>query len=218
MWFCTNCGRNHDEAGGIKDGPDGQSTLCEACGSATANFEARRNKQRVVTSEMYRDLQIAIDERELKLAELRANHSALSQEDAVAAAALADAEAGNNEELARLSLDEDVARTLRAANKKKQGEGSDLEGAAEPQTEMDHPQFRKVVEQHFMLKRIADSDVAKLSKAIISGLDFRDPKSRLFDKWACPTCLDRDCKEPQRVFVEGLLIPICEKCASVAAH
>ena len=75
-----------------------------------------------------------------------------------------------------------------------------------------------VVEQHFGLKRIADSDVAKLLKAILTRLDFRDPKSSLFDRWVCPICLDRDCKEPQRVFVENLLVPICEKCASAAAH
>jgi hypothetical protein len=220
-WFCTNCGRNYEEAKKIRDSPDGQWMICTACRSACdcgpEAFEARRNKQRVVTSEMHRDLQIAIDERELKLAELRANYSALNQEDAVAAAALVDAEAGNNEELARLCLDEDIARASRAA-KASEGKGSDLEGAAESQTEIDHPQFRNVVEQRFMLKRIANSDVAKLSKAILTRLDFRDPKSSLFDKWVCPICLDRDCKEPQRVFVEGLLIPICEKCASAAAH
>jgi hypothetical protein len=220
-WFCTNCGRNYEEAKKIRDSPDGQWMICTACRSACdcgpEAFEARRNKQRVVTSEMHRDLQIAIDERELKLAELRANYSALNQEDAVAAAALVDAEAGNNEELARLCLDEDIARASRAA-KASEGKGSDLEGAAESQTEIDHPQFRNVVEQRFMLKRIANSDVAKLSKAILTRLDFRDPKSSLFDKWVCPICLDRDCKEPQRVFVEGLLIPICEACASTAAH
>ena len=167
-WFCANCGRNHEEVRGIRDGPDGQSTICEACRSAwdygPETFEARRNRYRVVTPEMHLNLQKAIDERELKLAELRANYSALSPEDAVAAAALVDAEAGNNEELARLSLDEDIARASRAAKAselKKQGEGSDLEGAVEPQTEIDHPQFRNVVEQHFMLKQIADSDVAK---------------------------------------------------------
>ena len=221
-WFCTNCGRNYDETNQIAEGPDGKATLCMTCGVAwsqqrEAHFEARRNKQRVVTPEMHLALQNAIHEREFELARLRADYSALSQEDADAALALADAEAADNERLARFSLDEDVAWTLRAAGKKKQGEDSDLEGAAEPQTEID-PQFRNVVEQDFMLKRIANSDVAKLPKAIISRLDFRDPENSLFDEWACPVCLERDCKGPQRVFVEGLLIPICEECASTAAH
>ena len=220
-WFCTNCGRNYDEIRNISDGPDGKATLCgdcrRACDHGPETFEARRNKQRVVTPEMHLALQNAIHEREFELAKLRADYSSSSQEDADAALALADAEAADNERLARFGLDEDVARTLRAA-KKKQGEDSDLEGAAEPQTEIDHFQFRNVVEQDFLLKQIADSDVAKLPKTIISRLDFRNPKSSLFDKWVCPICLDRDCKEPQRVSVEGLLIPICEKCASATAH
>ena len=224
VWFCTNCGRNHEEANNhILDGPDGQSTLCNPCSLAwseqrEASFEARRNQQREVTPEMHLALQNAIHEREFELAKLRADYSASSQENADEAVALADAEAADNERLARFGLDEDVARTLRAAKNKKPGEDSDLEGAAEPQTEIDHFQFRNVMEQDFLLKQIADSDVAKLPKTIISRLDFRDPKSSLFDKWACPVCLERDFKGPQRVFVEGSLIPICVKCASAAAH
>ena len=222
-WFCTNCGRNHEEANNnIRDGPDGQSTLCNPCNLAwsqqrEASLEARRNKQRVVTPEMHLALQNAVHKREFKLARLRAHYSASSQEIADEAVALAEAEAADNEQLARFRLDEDVARTLRAA-KNKQGEDSDLEGAAEPQTEIDDPHLINMVDQLRMLDSIANSDVAKFPKAIISGLAFRDPKSSLFDKWVCPICLDRDCKEPQRVSVEGLLIPICEKCASAAAH
>ena len=224
-WFCTNCGCNYDEnSRKPKDGPDGRSTICNACyvawGHGPKNFEARRNKQREVTPEMHLALQNAIHEREFKLARLRADYSASSQEDADAALALADAEAADNERLARFRLDEDVARlrAAKASETKKQGEGSDLEGAAEPQTEIDHPHLINMVDQLRMLKQIADSDVAKLPKAIIRGLDFRDPKSSLFDEWACPICLDSDCKEPQRIFVEGLLIPICEECASAAAR